>query len=195
VLPSEIPSLTLQDLFLHKEVVEYVHTFLPVIPMRFPTTLKGRNRVIEFLQGHSALLEETLDRLEDKVEISLRVIPEEKAVETAYREPRAQACGGPGEISGIEYLRQKRQIQEEGQQFGMRAQEVYRVLGQKFAHLVVESQLETKNSMFSIYYLVRRSLLEEFERVFREIKGDLPERVLYSGPWPPYSFVPEFLEV
>ncbi|MBI5125222.1 MAG: GvpL/GvpF family gas vesicle protein, partial [Planctomycetes bacterium] len=76
VLPEDGYSPTLQDLFLHKEVVEYVHTLLAVIPMRFSTTLKRREAVVELLQRHSPRLEETLDRLEGMVEISLRVVLE-----------------------------------------------------------------------------------------------------------------------
>ncbi|MEK7242250.1 MAG: GvpL/GvpF family gas vesicle protein [Planctomycetota bacterium] len=192
VLPKDGYSPTLQDLFLHKEVVEYVHTLLAVIPMRFSTTLKRREAVVELLQRHSSRLEETLDRLEDMVEISLRVV-----LEGEERTPLpAPVSGERAESpSGIAYLRQKRQVQEEGRQLGLRAEEVCKVLEQRLRPLITESQLESSGYMSSIYYLVRRDRLEEFERAFGEIRGRLPEKILYSGPWPPYSFVPEFLEV
>src|SRR3989338_1671881 len=109
VLPKDGYSPTLQDLFLHKEVVEYVHTLLAVIPMRFSTTLKRREAVVELLQRHSSRLEETLDRLEDMVEISLRVV-----LEGEERNPiPIPGYGERAETpSGIEYLRQKREVQE-----------------------------------------------------------------------------------
>jgi hypothetical protein len=200
VLPKDGYSLTIQDLFLHKEVVEYVHTLLAVIPMRFSTTLKRREAVVELLQRHSSRLEETLDRLEDMVEISLRVVLEGEArnpLPAPVSGERAEAPSGPAleRSEGIEYLRQKRQVQEEGRQLGLRAEEVCKVLEEKLRPLIAGSQLESSRYMSSIYYLVRRDRLEEFERAFGEIRGRLPEKVLYSGPWPPYSFVPEFLEV
>jgi len=200
VLPKDGYSPTLQDLFLHKEVVEYVHTLLAVIPMRFSTTLKRREAVVELLQRHSSQLEETLDRLKDMVEISLRVVLEGEAgspLPVPVSGERAEALSGPAleRSEGIEYLRQKRQVQEEGRQLGLRAEEVCKVLEQRLRPLIAESQLESSRYMSSIYYLVRRDRLEEFERAFGEMRGRLPEKVLYSGPWPPYSFVPEFLEI
>ena len=192
VLPKDGYSLTLQDLFLHKEVVEYAHTLLAVIPMRFSTTLKRREAVVELLQRHSSQLEETLDRLEDMVEISLRVVLEGEEGNPLPAPKSGERAEAP---SGIEYLRQKRQVQEEGRQLGLRAEEVCKVLEQRLRPLIAGSQLESSRYMSSIYFLVRRNRLEEFERAFGEIRGRLPEKVLYSGPWPPYSFVPEFLEI
>lgn len=189
------PPFTLQDLFLHKEVVEYVHAFRPVVPMRFTTTLKDTKKVAEFLQKHSLLLEETLDRLEDEVEISLRVILDRKVDSPIPASESEERPVRPRWKNGIEYLRQKKQVHEREYQHSQRAQEVYVALNHKLRPLVTESKLESNWPMSSIYYLVRRNRLEEFERVLREIKGGLPEKVLYSGPWPPYSFVPEFLEI
>ena len=192
VLPADSYSFTFQDLFLHKEVVEYVHASLPVIPMRFSTTLKGREGVVALLQRHCPQLQETLDRLEGKVEISVRVILEG---ETGRSVPAFEFEERAGARNGIEYLRQKKQIQEEEHQYSLRAEEVCKVLEQKLRPLIAESQFEPGGSMFSVYCLVRKDKLEEFEKTFGEIKGSLQEEVLYSGPWPPYSFVPKFLEI
>lgn len=192
VLPTDSYSFTFQDLFLHKEAVEYVHASLPVIPMRFSTTLKGREGVVTLLQRHYSQLRETLDRLEDKVEISLRVILEGDGDSPT---PPAKFEGKTGVRNGVEYLRRKKQAQEEGRQLSLGAEKACKILEQRLGPLITESQLESNGSMSSIYCLVRKNRLGEFERAFREIKGDLPEKVLYSGPWPPYSFVPEFLEI
>ena len=203
MLPSENHSFTIQDLFQHKDIIECVHAFLPVIPMRFPSTLKGREKVIELLQQHSLQLEEILDRLEDKVEISLRVILDGESNSGGHL-PKTEGAPAawPGERlthlrreKGIEYLRQKRQLQDKERQLSLRAQEIHKILEQQFIHLINESQFEFNRSMLSINYLVRRNRLEEFERIFEDIKGVFPEKTLFSGPWPPYSFVPEFLEI
>lgn len=101
----------------------------------------------------------------------------------------------PRTRDGIEYLRQKKWIHEKRHKLSPREEEICKLLTQRLNSLVIESRIERNSSFFSIYYLVVKDRLDEFERQFEEIKGEFPDKILYSGPWPPYSFVPEFLEV
>jgi hypothetical protein len=47
----------------------------------------------------------------------------------------------------------------------------------------------TRDSILSIYFLIPRSLVETFCRVFKQFRLEEPAKLLLSGPWPPYNFV------
>ncbi len=192
VLAPEDLHFPMDDVLRHKEVIDYVHASLPVIPMRFPTILIGREKVRLFLQRHSSRLEEVLNRLEGKVEVSLIAMVNGRGDKPTHIEKHGIR---PETRDGIGYLRQKKQIQEEMHKLSPGEEKVCKLLTERLNPLVTESQIERNSTFFSIHYLVGKDRLNEFEGQFEGIKGELPDKILYSGPWPPYSFVPEFLEV
>src|SRR3989338_4212183 len=179
VLAPEDLHFYMDDVIRHKEVIDYVHASLPVIPRLF-------------LQRHSSRLEEVLNRLEGKVEVSLIAMVNGRGDKPTHIEKHGIR---PETRDGIGYLRQKKQIQEEMHKLSPGEEKVCKLLTERLNPLVTESQIERNSTFFSIHYLVGKDRLNEFEGQFEGIKGELPDKILYSGPWPPYSFVPEFLEI
>lgn len=54
---------------------------------------------------------------------------------------------------------------------------------------VTDPQTRHRQTLLSLVFLVPRGNLPLFLQSYRELRPELPERALLSGPWPPYNFV------
>jgi hypothetical protein len=56
--------------------------------------------------------------------------------------------------------------------------------------LLPDSQFSTRSlQLVSLYFLVPRVSIDPFRSAFRKMAYSVPEKMLLSGPWPPYNFV------
>ena len=58
-----------------------------------------------------------------------------------------------------------------------------------FVKSVAEQHAARQGGLWSLYFLVRRKDIDRFRRAFTVLQGSLGEKLLLTGPWPPYNFV------
>lgn len=98
-----------------------------------------------------------------------------------------------GARPGMNYLlaRRKRYDNKDGQKRGFE-QAVHRIqtaLAGRFVKSVAEQHHTGRGGYWSLYFLVRREAGDAFRAAYGELEGILTEKLLLTGPWPPYNFV------
>lgn len=170
------PQPTRDALWQHEAVVERLVAHAAVLPLRFGTMLRGVEELTAFLREHRDDLAEGLERVRGRVELGVRVLGE----------PPRQRPHGEG--SGREYLLARREAHHRAEQT---AGEVHEPL----AAVAHEARLRTPGAPPTILagaYLVDRGAVDTFRaRVSALAAARQDVSVLCTGPWPPYSFVPE----
>ncbi|MBI4241851.1 MAG: GvpL/GvpF family gas vesicle protein [Candidatus Rokubacteria bacterium] len=175
-------------LTLHETVVEEVMAARPILPIRFNTFLRIKEAVIALLDERAQAFRSTLERVEGKVEMGLRVLWEVPG-EAHAPVDRETKFGGPG----TEYL--SRRLRDEERQAGLRAagERMMRDVHALFQSLAVESWLQrlpTDRLLFTGAYLVERYRVNTFREGVAKARQEFSHlSFLLTGPWPPYHFV------
>lgn len=175
-------------LILHETVVEEVMGARPILPVRFNTFLRTKEAVIALLDERAQAFRSTLERVEGKVEIGLRVLWE--APGDADRPVDHQAREGS---PGTEYL--YRRLREKQRRAGLRAasERMIREVQVLFHSLAAESRLQrlpTNRLLFTGDYLVERYRVDAFREGVAKAREEFScLSFLLTGPWPPYHFV------
>lgn len=174
----------------HHEVVNVVAARAPTAPMRLATIFFDDDAVRRRLAELYDELVEVLDRVDRRVEWSVKVVvPEEAPAPATTSEP----------TSGADFLRQRRAQADEREareSAGVRtAEEIHRALCEvSVAARVLPAQDPqltgfTGAMILNGAYLVAVEEQEPFMARLRDVEaahGD--SRIESGGPWPPYSF-------
>jgi hypothetical protein len=180
-------------LLAYEGVVEALHRGRAVLPVRYGCLLTDESEVIELLRRHRQAYRSALGELEGCEELGVRILPED--AEEGRDAPRPEV---PVSAPGRAYLAARRAHYEErdGRSEGqVAAAERCRAA---FAGLFVKCKVEYPSGshpvflvpLLSLYFLVKRENLEAFRRAFQALSRGDAARMLLSGPWPPYNFVP-----
>jgi gas vesicle protein GvpL/GvpF len=170
------PEPTPDTLWQHEAVVERLMAHAAVLPLRFGTMLRGVEQLDAFLRDHRDDLAEGLDRVRGRVELGVRVLGE----------PPRERPQGAG--SGREYLMARRDAHH-------RAERAAGEVHEPLAAVAREARLRTPGAPPTILagaYLVDRDAVDTFKARVRALAAARRDvSVVCTGPWPPYSFVPE----
>ena len=180
-----------ENLWRHERVVESLMTDHTLLPSRFGTTLRDEDALAETIAPHVDELSAGLERVRGCVELGVRVLWS------------AGSAGGPEEIaaangsatSGRDYMlarlaeeRRRRRVEERAASLFDQVHEALVPLARDGTRLVVSGPVPVLKSA----YLVERGRTEHFRARLRAVRSDHPNlRVLCTGPWPPYNFVPK----
>lgn len=188
-----------QNAMAHQEVVNAALKFSKsVIPCRFRTLFLDDEKILALLKKHYALLDAQLARLEGKIEVSVQVIFNQRestrSVSTAIPEtPKAE---GQKEslMDGINYLLKKKErfdaIKELSEKADRFSREMNQAMSPLWSEVKVQKRSTDKTLLLSLCYLVDQQNLSSFKQVYQKFKRENPSlKLLYTGPWPPYSFV------
>lgn len=98
VSTAKIP-VSNKNILRHAVVVETVLREQTVLPMRFSSVFNGNDAVLEFLKNRYAVFISDLERLQDKLEMGIRIIPgrnsvQDKDYENLSEFPRTLTKGG-----------------------------------------------------------------------------------------------------
>jgi len=179
----------------HEAVVEAVMVSQTILPMRFNTILVGRDRVLSMLAEHYGAFQADLLRLQDKVEMGLKVIWEDKPKKEGSRLgyhsflDLKEEDYGPGQS----YLLAKwaehvitEAIRDQGDSFISRIQA-------NLIPLSVENiirRFPTERLLLDASYLVEGKGQGAFCAGVEQLEEEMADLCfLLTGPWPPYSFV------
>jgi len=190
-LRDEDARLTVEAVRRHEAVVEAVRRQGPALPVRFGTVFRDVASVASALAAQYEPLAADLDRLGDKLEVSLTALWAAPPNGDAAASPPAEPIAGRG--AGARYLQARAAELRRDEAMKARAKVVARELDLMLgAHALAQriSLLPTPRVALRATYLLDPSGLNAFKRAFEaalRTRGDV--RVLLTGPWPPYSFV------
>jgi hypothetical protein len=147
----------------------------PVLPVRFGTVFSGAQKLDEILSRGETAMGAGLDRVEGCVELGLHVLAPHPGGDAA-----AAANGREYMAARLAAERTRKQLQ----------QGVHEAL----APLAIDQAVREPSSsdlLFTAAFLVRHDDVEAFRQRVQDLAAAHPDlRLLCTGPWPPYHFVP-----
>jgi hypothetical protein len=174
----------------HERVVERLMAKRTVLPARFGTVLRDAAALDEVLATNHERLVQGLERVDGCVELGVRVLwdAEGERVEEPAELP---AGGGPGRAYLAARAAEERQRRRVEARAGELAANLNNLLRPGARDGVVRVPPDPRFVMAGAYLVARekvaefRHAVEDAARVFETL------RLLCTGPWPPYHFVPE----
>jgi hypothetical protein len=173
----------------HEAVVEAVRRQGRALPVRFGTVFRDATSVVSAIAERYGPLVDDLDRLGDKVELSLTAL---WTVPTPADETTTTARSDGGSAGSRYLLARAAELRR-----GAALKESARAVAEQLDHVLGPLALEQRMSLLPTpriavrtTYLVDPARVSEFKAAFERILiGARDLRVLLTGPWPPYSFV------
>lgn len=166
----------------HADVLAEAQAVQTVIPMRFGCVFSNPTEVKAFVVEREERLQEALELLHNRSELSVRV--------------RFEGQGADSELEGVpagvaDFLRQAARDVEHAPRPDGIADRIHshlsRFAGEAMRNLPLEADL-----MMHATYLVTVASEDDFREDIRKLSGEfhaLGIRIEVSGPWPPYHFV------
>jgi len=197
---SRVPASTretgsdIPDLLAYEKVIEEFFQDRAVLPMRYGSLLQDESQVIELLQQHSQEYQATLREVEGCVEMGIRIMVEK--TEEERRNERSSSTLPSS--SGEGYLQARRRYYAEREWPSQVEAALAKRCRIAFDGLFLKWKAEFSqlpNFVFlvpvlSLYFLVQRECEADFRRVFQAVSRSESVRMLLSGPWPPFNFMP-----
>ncbi|MEW6407900.1 MAG: GvpL/GvpF family gas vesicle protein [Patescibacteria group bacterium] len=178
----------------------------PVIPMKFGTIFKERERLEETLKEHYLEFKENLKKLKGKQEWSVKAYLNRKVFEKEIKKISSVVQEKEEEIAsmpeGMAYFMQ----QQLDDAVSKEVDSALQVYGEKFFETlrkytetgtkgkILEKELTGKSlpMVLNAIFLVSEKKLEDFIKEIDKLNQDYKPRGFnfeYSGPWPAYHFV------
>ncbi|MBI4530713.1 MAG: GvpL/GvpF family gas vesicle protein [Candidatus Latescibacteria bacterium] len=181
-----------QNATVHHEVVQAtLELSASVIPCRFGTLVHNEEEILSLLRVRSAWLDACLTRIRGKVEVGVAAIVDGMTSPVLRRwetEGKGQSM-----TTGERYLLEKRQRYEVTKILRGQAECLSRKLNEATTPLWAEIKVEQRfigyKLLLNLCYLIDRGKLSSFHYTYQQFKKRWPGvKLLYTGPWPPYSF-------
>jgi hypothetical protein len=183
----------------HDRVVRRIAKVAPaILPVRFGTLVDSEESLIALLDRQSDTLKKALALVNQHCQMTLRLFaaPGDAAPAgdigttpkaTGTVEPAAAAVAATR--PGTSYLTGRARAQAAAQS----APEL-EPLREAFASIVAAERIARHDQgplILTAYHLIPRRAVTTYRRLLRRHAAALRNRVVVSGPWPPYAFVPE----
>lgn len=183
--PTAVPR-ELTNILVHQRVVhQALELARAVIPCRFGMWVADEASILSLLQKNAPLLNRYLTRLEGKLEVEIQAIFERKQA----RERTSQV----GLTAGEQYLLTKKGQCSSKTGVSAQGRKLARELKKATSPFWVRAKTEEvpvrHKRLLRLFYLVEKKRLRSFRRAYSNLNQTaLRCKLLYSGPWPPYSF-------
>lgn len=172
-----------------------IETLLPdraVLPVRFGTTFPDSDSLRAVLMRHRTLLGAGLARVRGFVELGVRflwTLPEELPAKGAAS-GEAPRTGQSGRSYLLARLAEEQHWRRCAEQARGLAESLHNQLAATAADCTRQLTAATEHLLSGVY-LVPRAAIDAFRQRFTELGRASPRlRLLCTGPWPPYHFVP-----
>jgi len=184
------------DLLVYHGVIKAVHQQAPVIPFRFGCRLSGLDDVISLLSERRKEYEALLNEVGECAEMGLRILmPATERVAVERERSDGFAAAAEGAATGSAYLEARRrvyaaketadlEIERTGRRIGSRLDGLFRCMRSESREIVEKGQ-----TIVSLHFLVERRRIESFRAACQHLLAEEQEKILLSGPWPPFNFV------
>jgi len=191
------PRPTRENALAHERVVEALMADCAVLPARFGTVLRDEATLDGVLAMNHERLIGGLERVGNCVELGVRVLWQAEDTREADTAGEPEPVPAGGESAGRAYLLARAAKERQRQRTEARAGELAANLNQLFrpcARDGVVRVLPTPQFVMAAAYLVPRDRVAEFRSRVEEVGAAFATlRLLCTGPWPPYHFVPELV--
>lgn len=181
---------TMKAVLQHEVIVEALRNHYPALPVRFGTVFRNAESITSAIAEQYELLVADLDRVGDKVELSVTAL---WAVPACGDERISHTDDAPSQHAGARYLRARafdlRRDEAQKERAGAAARKLDDAL-RTFTLECRTSLLPTPRIAVRTAYLLHPAKVGAFRAAFDALRGvhdDL--RLLLTGPWPPYNFV------
>ncbi|MBI5114944.1 GvpL/GvpF family gas vesicle protein [Candidatus Poribacteria bacterium] len=204
----------------YEKVIEALHRLSAVLPMRYGCVMKSESHVTEFLSKRGQDYQYALTHLEGCSEYAIRILLPRGSHEPPNGgrsiENRDRAPCPPESHSGRMYLKNRKEYYALKDQSAEEETEAVERCRAAFAQMYVEWRSEYSpvcpaeiarkrvsgesrrfrvspaagTSLVSLYFLVAREMEQSFIERFRRLCDTKSAKMLMTGPWPPYNFVP-----
>jgi hypothetical protein len=190
---GESPGIS--RLLAYERVVETFDRQGAVLPMRYGCVLAGEAEVKALLGENHRCYGAALKELEGRTELGVRIALEEGRTGAQKRgRPSVPLSSG-----GKDYLNQRRRHYAAADGSSRRRKAAGERCRAALAGLFVRCKAEGPTAahplfnrpLLSLYFLVEREKVEAFVQAFHTLAQKVEEKMLLSGPWPPYNFVPQ----
>lgn len=184
--------VTMRAVLHHEAIVEAVRKEGPALPVRFGTMFRDEASVASAIAARYEPLVAELDRLGDKVELSLTALwgeplSDDGRVVSQLEGPLADEQSGAGYL--LARAAEERHHDAMKEHARTLAHELDQVL-RRFACGRRVRLAPTPRVAMRAAYLLDASRVGDFQSAFESARRSVRElRVLMTGPWPPYSFV------
>ena len=176
-----------ESLWRHERVVESLMRDHTLLPSRFGTMVSDEDALRDAVAANAAELSAGLQRVRGCVELGLRVLWPHEQTSPSNSSSNHYASGRAYMLSRLEEEHRRKRIEQE-------ASSLFDRLDKQLAPLARDSTRRRSSApqwTLSAAYLVKRDEVERFRERLRDVRTLLPDlRVLCTGPWPPYNFVP-----
>jgi len=172
---------------IHAQIVQALHAVCPVLPMRHGISFDTEDEVRAMLSEHGGPFRRTLDDLQGCGEMGVRAICRGMTASP----PCAMAA--QDELSPARaYLAARQSHYAARDAADKEVSQLAERMQQDFEGLFIKSRTESfflrDHHILSLHFLVRRDETERFREAFRRLEQNAPEKLLLTGPWPPYNF-------
>jgi hypothetical protein len=178
----------------HEQIAERLMKDHAVLPARFGTVMPDPDAVEETLARHYEAFADGLRRIRGCVELGVRVMWQSESGPGANGYgPAAPPIDAPG-ASGRAYLAARLEEERLRRETVRRAAELAGELNDAFRSCAADGTFQVLPSpkfVMTGAYLVPHDQTAEFRRRVEDAGAAHPDvRLLCTGPWPPYHFVP-----
>jgi hypothetical protein len=178
-------------------IIEELHQHDDLLPARYGTVMETKDAVIGMLEQHEKELEESLRRVRNKEEFSLKVFWNyEKGIEKIRQKMEHNtpevATPPSGEKKSTAYLLEKIKayhFEKAVLEYAEQLCEEIRHATEAFNPDIKFKKMPSQSLLIDAVFLQKKGLKEDFIRLVRLINDRHSDfRFLLTGPWPPYSF-------
>lgn len=184
------------ELLGYADVVERVAALATMLPVRYGSTAASEEALLAMLSANHDPIVEALDRVEGRVEYSVRILPPKEPSRIAGESGSDAVASTPpllvGESVYKQYLRAKYEAFRKDRLLAEEAEALRGCLTDAIRRLdpaMRFASLDSAGFMVDLAVLVHRSAQAGFGSVFEAFRATHPDRqLLVTGPWPPYNF-------
>jgi hypothetical protein len=195
---AEGPVLLLRNnLDAHQRVIREVMKQITIIPMTFGHVARNEDEVVLLLRRNRDEISLELDRLDGKVEMSLKVKWDVDNIFEYFLASDRDLAARSDQVFG----RAHAPSEAEKIELGKRFEELLKREREKQTDRVVEAfrpccsdvavnSLKNEKSVMDLAFLVDRERTRDFEARVNQVAGTFPAQYLfdYGGPWAPFNF-------
>ena len=177
----------------HEAVLEALMESHSVLPVRFGEIFSTENAVTTMLLTHQSEYVANLQRVQGRVELSLRVIWTADVDVAPFQETIVVEAGVKKAMSGYEYMQSRRKVENGVEALRRRAEAMALALQIAMAGMAVESShqvvLTSPLCLKAAYLIAQRDVHAFREKIENQVRIFPEVRFILTGPWPAYNFV------
>lgn len=177
-------SVDIAALIAYRDVIDCFHRLYTVVPMRYGCVFDKQSGLLCFIRNHSEHYHGLLKRLDGLVEMGIRILCDNTAAPSRDAGAAATCCD-----NGCSFLLKRKNHYQRMDEATETQQAFIRHFQDSFSGLYEDSMVEQRLHLLSLYFLVPKASVNGFQTTFHRIKAGIAEKLLLSGPWPPYNFV------